>query len=188
MIRRPPRSTLFPYTTLFRSLPLDRRAAPGHGNPAVPRLVLAPADPGPTSRTQGVQRVPGTLRGRPADARPLRPHRDRARQGHALQGQGLPDVQLHGHEGAGGDLRDHADQRGAPGRDPPERDGRGAPGDREVAGHEDPAAVRPLEGTRWDDDHRRGAESHARLADWHRRRREKPWPRTWPTCCRSWWT
>src|SRR5438477_3020116 len=27
MIRRPPRSTLFPYTTLFRSLP-DERAAP----------------------------------------------------------------------------------------------------------------------------------------------------------------
>src|SRR2546428_7621403 len=27
MIRRPPRSTLFPYTTLFRSLPTD----PGHG-------------------------------------------------------------------------------------------------------------------------------------------------------------
>src|SRR2546426_5465915 len=25
MIRRPPRSTLFPYTTLFRSLPFDRR-------------------------------------------------------------------------------------------------------------------------------------------------------------------
>src|SRR3712207_6850325 len=25
MIRRPPRSTLFPYTTLFRSRPLDRR-------------------------------------------------------------------------------------------------------------------------------------------------------------------
>src|SRR2546430_9634733 len=24
MIRRPPRSTLFPYTTLFRSVPLDR--------------------------------------------------------------------------------------------------------------------------------------------------------------------
>src|SRR2546430_628846 len=24
MIRRPPRSTLFPYTTLFRSLPVDR--------------------------------------------------------------------------------------------------------------------------------------------------------------------
>src|SRR2546422_2632513 len=33
MIRRPPRSTLFPYTTLFRSLPRDRAAggdAGGH--------------------------------------------------------------------------------------------------------------------------------------------------------------
>src|SRR5205807_3264881 len=28
MIRRPPRSTLFPYTTLFRSLPVRRTAAP----------------------------------------------------------------------------------------------------------------------------------------------------------------
>src|SRR2546430_12164037 len=27
MIRRPPRSTLFPYTTLFRSLPVTTRAA-----------------------------------------------------------------------------------------------------------------------------------------------------------------
>src|SRR6266487_6024847 len=29
MIRRPPRSTLFPYTTLFRSTPRSWRAAPG---------------------------------------------------------------------------------------------------------------------------------------------------------------
>src|SRR2546427_6559291 len=29
MIRRPPRSTLFPYTTLFRSCPLSRRREPG---------------------------------------------------------------------------------------------------------------------------------------------------------------
>src|SRR2546430_16870749 len=29
MIRRPPRSTLFPYTTLFRSLLFDRRQADG---------------------------------------------------------------------------------------------------------------------------------------------------------------
>src|SRR5256885_6021854 len=29
MIRRPPRSTLFPYTTLFRSLVLDLRGNPG---------------------------------------------------------------------------------------------------------------------------------------------------------------
>src|SRR2546429_6006520 len=31
MIRRPPRSTLFPYTTLFRSFPDD----PGNGTPAI---------------------------------------------------------------------------------------------------------------------------------------------------------
>src|SRR5256885_3767124 len=32
MIRRPPRSTLFPYTTLFRSLgPAHQRAAPARG-------------------------------------------------------------------------------------------------------------------------------------------------------------
>src|SRR5258705_9810887 len=36
MIRRPPRSTLFPYTTLFRSLPA--RAAPANG----PRALLFP--------------------------------------------------------------------------------------------------------------------------------------------------
>src|SRR3712207_7532309 len=38
MIRRPPRSTLFPYTTLFRSLPRQRRRAragdPHHGRRA----------------------------------------------------------------------------------------------------------------------------------------------------------
>src|SRR3712207_7035635 len=31
MIRRPPRSTLFPYTTLFRSLPRGPREAPAGG-------------------------------------------------------------------------------------------------------------------------------------------------------------
>src|SRR3712207_8462504 len=31
MIRRPPRSTLFPYTTLFRSLRAQRGGQPGHG-------------------------------------------------------------------------------------------------------------------------------------------------------------
>src|SRR3712207_7130461 len=31
MIRRPPRSTLFPYTTLFRSHQHDERADPGEG-------------------------------------------------------------------------------------------------------------------------------------------------------------
>src|SRR3712207_7410307 len=38
MIRRPPRSTLFPYTTLFRSLPVDRERTPA---PFRVRAVLA---------------------------------------------------------------------------------------------------------------------------------------------------
>src|SRR5256885_13085175 len=45
MIRRPPRSTLFPYTTLFRSLPGARARRPGgaHRRRGVrgPRLVFA---------------------------------------------------------------------------------------------------------------------------------------------------
>src|SRR5436190_17347111 len=45
MIRRPPRSTLFPYTTLFRSLAILLHAADGFGDelPRIPfllRLVL----------------------------------------------------------------------------------------------------------------------------------------------------
>src|SRR2546426_6994267 len=32
MIRRPPRSTLFPYTTLFRSVVADLRVRPAEGN------------------------------------------------------------------------------------------------------------------------------------------------------------
>src|SRR5256885_9891602 len=49
MIRRPPRSTLFPYTTLFRSHPLyiPARARSGHGAPGPGRVrpvdVRAPA-------------------------------------------------------------------------------------------------------------------------------------------------
>src|SRR3712207_7219804 len=41
MIRRPPRSTLFPYTTLFRSV----CSAPA--SPAPPRLLLQPLPPPP---------------------------------------------------------------------------------------------------------------------------------------------
>src|SRR5258708_21500206 len=39
MIRRPPRSTLFPYTTLFRSLsaPTPRQVSSGHRGRDVPR-------------------------------------------------------------------------------------------------------------------------------------------------------
>src|SRR5258708_30546097 len=43
MIRRPPRSTLFPYTTLFRSLALARPAIAG-GARAVATLVLVAPD------------------------------------------------------------------------------------------------------------------------------------------------
>src|SRR2546430_4053350 len=39
MIRRPPRSTLFPYTTLFRSIGQRHRLAPGHA--AVVRELIA---------------------------------------------------------------------------------------------------------------------------------------------------
>src|SRR5215204_7160241 len=37
MIRRPPRSTLFPYTTLFRSRPCDRARSARSGPPAACR-------------------------------------------------------------------------------------------------------------------------------------------------------
>src|SRR3712207_5521672 len=39
MIRRPPRSTLFPYTTLFRSDPVDRREGPAQHVVAAVELV-----------------------------------------------------------------------------------------------------------------------------------------------------
>src|SRR5256885_11535447 len=71
MIRRPPRSTLFPYTTLFRSL----RAVPGDGV-CGHRL---PRPPGPGLRVANAPRVGGQVRGvRAARARvpPARP-RDR---------------------------------------------------------------------------------------------------------------
>src|SRR5205085_8934392 len=42
MIRRPPRSTLFPYTTLFRSV---SSAEPGHPYQRQPKLVLDGAPP-----------------------------------------------------------------------------------------------------------------------------------------------
>src|SRR5258707_3829990 len=63
MIRRPPRSTLFPYTTLFRSLQPRRR--PGAQStpdraPGAPRRLAARA------RSQVPLRAAGARRGRPA--------------------------------------------------------------------------------------------------------------------------
>src|SRR3712207_3365212 len=45
MIRRPPRSTLFPYTTLFRSLPVRPRPRRPHWQRADPRLSDVPIRP-----------------------------------------------------------------------------------------------------------------------------------------------
>src|SRR2546428_12884977 len=64
MIRRPPRSTLFPYTTLFRSDTdgdADRRAAPGRrlGSPAPPPAAAAPAH----GEWHGRDRLPQGLEG-----------------------------------------------------------------------------------------------------------------------------
>src|SRR2546426_7432640 len=54
MIRRPPRSTLFPYTTLFRSIPEPRilheeRGVDGHVHEAV--------DPAPPADLKGPERL-----------------------------------------------------------------------------------------------------------------------------------
>src|SRR5256885_11664591 len=66
MIRRPPRSTLFPYTTLFRSRDADRRAAadrrplprrPAVGQPARGPEVRSAALPGHPSRPRGAPLV-----------------------------------------------------------------------------------------------------------------------------------
>src|SRR5690349_23014298 len=57
MIRRPPRSTLFPYTTLFRSYPPVPvvQGAPERGRtdrPAVIRAVESPTTGGPAGRSE----------------------------------------------------------------------------------------------------------------------------------------
>src|SRR5438034_4839216 len=46
MIRRPPRSTLFPYTTLFRSIDLARVPPVEDASADVVRLLVAERDPG----------------------------------------------------------------------------------------------------------------------------------------------
>src|ERR1035438_8895729 len=78
MIRRPPRSTLFPYTTLFRSgaggLPADRRAAL-HAAPVAVGDGVRHGDPGapgaepPRVRVggQGTVGIPGAPARRPPD-------------------------------------------------------------------------------------------------------------------------
>src|SRR3712207_7432094 len=62
MIRRPPRSTLFPYTTLFRSL---LRGIPG---PGAPRR-LAPGDGGHAGLVRDRRRIRGGVPAGAADGR-----------------------------------------------------------------------------------------------------------------------
>src|SRR3712207_7750711 len=57
MIRRPPRSTLFPYTTLFRSARDRARARAG------PRRLRGPVRPPPDARPEGGARPGGGGRG-----------------------------------------------------------------------------------------------------------------------------
>src|SRR3989449_3333585 len=98
MIRRPPRSTLFPYTTLFRSGPIsehalarlwsaageqgeaDRRRKPGdryaaHGFPAFMPVLTAQADRGDEGRGEscrdGPRVPPRCTRDARADAAPV---------------------------------------------------------------------------------------------------------------------
>src|SRR3712207_7238652 len=62
MIRRPPRSTLFPYTTLFRSAGGGRRRGPGRDrqdHPAAPVPASAPRGAGDGGRRAAVGEPPG---------------------------------------------------------------------------------------------------------------------------------
>src|SRR2546427_7062542 len=70
MIRRPPRSTLFPYTTLFRSDPDEPPQEPRLG-PTRPRVVGGRARRGPQ----------GDAASRAAHFRPLSPGRIRGTKG-----------------------------------------------------------------------------------------------------------
>src|SRR5436853_4365218 len=57
MIRRPPRSTLFPYTTLFRSLPQKRCADLPDANSGSGRSCLAPRSEEHTSELQSLRHL-----------------------------------------------------------------------------------------------------------------------------------
>src|SRR2546425_11758735 len=70
MIRRPPRSTLFPYTTLFRSRRTDR--LPGGGANAAHNIAALDGRPivvGRIGRDEAGEHLVGLLRDRGADTR-----------------------------------------------------------------------------------------------------------------------
>src|SRR3712207_7573683 len=65
MIRRPPRSTLFPYTTLFRSV--QALAARHHPRPGGPRDLSVPDGRGQSAAAVAAGGVPGRLPDRDRD-------------------------------------------------------------------------------------------------------------------------
>src|SRR6266576_5216683 len=78
MIRRPPRSTLFPYTTLFRSRPVTSRGAAGaaahttRGGEGTRRVLPFPGRVPPSARGTepgGVAPIRGRATGHPAQVR-----------------------------------------------------------------------------------------------------------------------
>src|SRR2546425_11022424 len=78
MIRRPPRSTLFPYTTLFRSRLDDEVHLEPPAEAAAQQVVMDP---------DLALRQPGQLRGRGlGEGRHLRPHPDVAAVGSDVDG------------------------------------------------------------------------------------------------------
>ena len=119
----------------------------------VPPFLLSSAllaHPGPAARAPDLQGLQGAVRGARRRPGAVRPRLRGPRQGDVLQGQGLPDLQLHGHEGPRRALRGDADHRGAAHRHPQGRADGGDPRDGAEPGHEDPAPGRPhkvLEGT-----------------------------------------
>src|SRR5437870_8839653 len=74
MIRRPPRSTLFPYTTLFRSEATDAARGSGRASSTLPGGVTALGGAGATGVGVGCSGTGGDIR---SVRKPPRKHRDR---------------------------------------------------------------------------------------------------------------
>src|SRR3712207_7445843 len=77
MIRRPPRSTLFPYTTLFRSVGQESSRDGGEA-PALLGMAASPEAPGPSPDFEDSHQAPET-RGRGPGLRGLPPDRKSTR-------------------------------------------------------------------------------------------------------------
>src|SRR5256886_2151142 len=111
MIRRPPRSTLFPYTTLFRSR-APRHQAPPRSGRAVHRCRARRPGGGGARRGEGARGVPAR-RGRRRRDPARRTGGDRCRREGSRKGDGTGDAQV---QGPGGRQAGESDRpRGAGG-------------------------------------------------------------------------